>query len=112
MLIEALTRGTVRTPLSAYREVEYWIVRTGLEGVDVDQAVAFARSCLGDEYGFLTDLGIGLRFLTPGRGLWFGMSGTEVCSGLVAQAEVRGPVIYPWDPASCSPGDLLRFYVP
>jgi len=108
--IEALTRGVARAPLTAYRGIEYWIVRTGLTGDDAAQAVAFARSCVGDEYGWLTDLGIALRFLTPGRGLWFGVEGTQICSSLCAEALVRGWVIYPVDAASISPQELFSFY--
>lgn len=109
-LIEALTRGVKRTPLAAYRHIEYWIVRAGLDPQDQAQAVAFARSCVGEQYGWLTDLGIALRFLTPGHGLWFGSDGTEICSGLVAQAEVRGWVNYPVQPAAISPQELFGFY--
>lgn len=109
-LIEALTKGVVRTPLSAYRQVEYWLVRTELQAEDQDQAVAFARSCLGQKYGFLIDFAIALRFLTPGRGLWFGVDGTEICSGLVAQAMVRGWANFPVAPSSMSPAELLEHY--
>ncbi len=108
--IEALARGVVRAPLTAYRPIEYWIVRAGLTGDDAAQAVAFARSCVGEQYGWLTDLGIALRFLTPGRGLWFGVEGTQICSGLCAEALVRGWVIYPVDAASISPQELFNFY--
>jgi hypothetical protein len=110
-LIEALTKGVCRTPLSAYRHVEYWIVRTKLTGDDQLQAVAFAQSCVGDKYGFATDLGIAIRFLTPGKGLWFGAGGTQICSGLVAQTQVRGWVNYPFEPAPCAPSDLFDFYI-
>lgn len=110
VLIESLTRGTVRTQLSAYRHTEYWIVRAGLTGDDALQAVAFARSCVGEQYGWLTDLGIALRFLTPGRGLWFGMNGTAICSGLCAEAQVRGWAIYPVDAAAISPQELFDHY--
>ena len=114
ILIEALTRGVVRTPLSAYRGIEYAIVRTGLQGDDQAQAVAFAQSCVNDGYGWGTDIiipaGIVMRYLTPGRGLWFGMDGTEICSGLVAQTQVRGWANYKYNPASMSPEDLWQAY--
>jgi hypothetical protein len=105
-VIEALTKGVVRTPLAAYRDIEYVLVRTGLVGDDRQQAVAFAQSCVGQKYGWVTDLGITLRFLTPGRGLWFGMDGTELCSGLVAQALCRGWKIFAVNPAAISPAEL------
>lgn len=109
-LIEALAHGVVRTPLNDYREIEYKVVHTNLEPLDIAQAVAFAQSCIGQEYGFGIIFGIILRYLTPGRGLWFGMNGTEICSGLTAQAEVRGWANYPWNPASCSPTELWKYY--
>jgi hypothetical protein len=109
-VIEALTKGVARNPLSTYHGVEYALVHTGLYGDDQQQAIAFARSCVGQEYGFLIDLGIALRFLTPGRGLWFGASGTEICSGLVAQAMTRGWMIFDENPASISPSELAIAY--
>ncbi len=111
-LIEALTHAVVRTPLTAYDHIEYWIVRMHLHPVDQDQIVTFAMSCVGQHYGFLTDLGIALRFLTPGSGLWFGMNGTEICSGLVAQAMVRGWDNFPVNPAAMSPQELYDYYDP
>lgn len=110
-LIEALTKGVCVTPLSAYRHVEYWIVRTGLQGNDRAQAVSFAQSCLGQKYGWSTIIGLALRFCTPGKGLPGLLSnGTKICSGLVAQTQVRGWTIYPFEPASCAPSDLFNFY--
>ncbi len=109
-IVEALTRQVVRSPLTKYDHVEHRIVHTHLDPVDVRQAVAFAESCVGQSYGFLTILGIALRFLTPGRGLWFGANGTEICSGLVAQALCRGWANFSVNPASCSPAELGEAY--
>lgn len=110
VLIEALAHGVTQNPLSEYRDIEYAIVHTNLNQQDEAQATAFAQSCVGQTYGWFTIAGLILRFLTPGRGLWFGMNGTEICSGLVAQAQVRGWVNYPWNPASATPTDLWNFY--
>lgn len=109
-VIEALTGGVERTPLRFYRGIEYALVRTGLEPLDAEQAVAFARSCLGQHYGWPAIVGIALRFLTPGRGLWWGLNGTEICSGLVAQALCRGWANFPVNPASLSPAELGEAY--
>lgn len=114
LLIEALSHGVKRTPLAAYRNVEYWIVRSDLTGDDQAQAVAFARSCLGEGYGWATifglALGIAWRYLTPGRGLPALVGpGTRVCSGLVAQSQVRGWTVYPFEPSACSPTDLFDY---
>jgi hypothetical protein len=109
-VIEALTHGVKRNPLTEYTDILYVLVRTDLHGDDQRQAVAFAQSCVGQEYGFTTDLGIALRFLTPGRGLWFGTNGTEICSGLVGQAMVRGWANFPVNPSALSPAELAVYY--
>jgi hypothetical protein len=104
-IIEALTRGTVRSPLSEYRQTEYAIVRTGLAGDDAAQAVAFARSCIGRRYGWLTIAAIVIRTLIPGRVL----DGTEICSGEVAQALCRGWANFDQNPASMTPSVLASY---
>lgn len=109
-IIEALGRGVVRNPLHVYRDIEYVLVHTYLSPEDLAQATAFVHTCLGQHYGFMIDAGIGLRFLMPGRGLWFGMNGTEICSGLVAQAQTRGWANFPRNPASISPAELAEAY--
>jgi uncharacterized protein YycO len=109
-LIESLTRGTVRTPLSVYRDMEYAIVRTHLSAEDEAQATAFVVSCVGQVYGWPEIAGLALRYLTPGQGLWFGMDGTEICSGLVAQGQVRGWANFPTNAATVSPEGLRRYY--
>lgn len=50
-----------------------------------DQVAKFATSRLGDKYGWATIACLVLRLLPPDR-LTFGVSGSLVCSGLVAEA--------------------------
>ena len=109
-IIEALTGGVARNSLDVYHDVEYALVHADLHGDDQQQAINFCRSMVGAKYGFLADFGIALRFLTPGRGLWFGMNGSEICSGLVAQAMTRGWMIFADNPASLSPAELAMAY--
>jgi uncharacterized protein YycO len=109
-LIEALTEGVCRGPISKYKNTMYILVHTEMQGDDQLQAVRFAQHQVGLKYGFLTDLGIFMRFLTPGRGLWFGTTGTEICSGLVAQAMTRGWEIFEVTPGSISPAELAQHY--
>lgn len=109
-VIEALARGVVRTPLSVYTDVDVVLVRTCMNNVDRMQATRFVQSCLGQRYGFPTYLGLVLRFLTPGRGLYFGLDGTEICSGLVAQAMVRGWANFRVNPAQVTPAELAEYY--
>jgi hypothetical protein len=110
VVVEALSHGVQYTNIACYENVEYLIVKPNLDPLDVAQACAFARSCVGEHYGFATILGIALRFLTPGRGLWFGLNGTEICSGLVAQALCRGWANFRMDPATITPAELGEFY--
>lgn len=108
-IIEALTRGVVRNPISNYRDILYVIVRTNMSEEDAAQALAYARSCLGETYGFLTILGVALRFLAPRLDIW----NAKICSGLVAQSMTRSWAIFPGNPASLSPAELAEaFAVP
>lgn len=109
-VVEALTMGVERDPISKYKDVEYALVHTRLDPLDQAQAVGFAVSCVGYKYGWTEILGIVLRYLTPGRGLWFGMNGTEICSGLAAQAQVRGWANYYTNPSSITPAELIAYY--
>jgi hypothetical protein len=109
-LIEALTRGVVRSHISKYDGIRTVVIHTNLDPHDLEQANAFADSCVGMDYGWLTDASIGLRNLTPGRGWWFGMTGTQMCSGFCAETQVRGPTIYPAEPGSMQPAELGRHY--
>ena len=62
---------------------------------------------VGNQYGYVTIVSIALGLLTSGR-LTFGLSGTEICSGLARMLE-RGT--YSWvDPPSAMPADLARFF--
>lgn len=110
LIVEALTREVCRTPASAYRNIDHLIVDSKMVELDRKQAVAFATSCVGQKYGWPTIFGIALRFLTPGRGLWFGANGTEICSGLVGQCMVRGWANFKVNPASMTPAELAEEY--
>lgn len=107
-VVEALTHGVVRTPLVAFKFIDHIVAPSNLKGEDLAQAIAFAQSCVGQEYGFVADAACALHFLTPGRGLWFGMNGTEMCSGLTAQCLVRGWYNFKTNPASLSPAELAE----
>ena len=109
-IIEAVAQGVVRTPLAFYDSYDRVLDRSRLDGHDVPQTVTFLRSCLGQPYGVLTFIGIALRILTPGRGLWLGLNGTEICSGLGMQAQTRGWVIPAVDPASMTPAEVAELY--
>lgn len=108
MIIEAHAKGVQVADLTEYRDRDYILVRTGLQGYDVLQAEQFLFRQVGERYGFVIFAGTALRMLTPGRGLWLGMNGTEICSGLAAQALERGWYVFSKLAASLCPAELAR----
>lgn len=110
-IIEAQARYGVR--LSSldveYADRHYVIVDSCQSSEDRDEMVAFAASCVGQEYGFLTIIGL-LGWVLFGGKLIIGLDGTEICSGLVAQALVRGTANFPKMPSMCMPADLAEYY--
>jgi uncharacterized protein YycO len=115
-LIEAIGRGVSRTPLSAYRDAEYHLVRIGAGGEDRRQAVAFADwaagGATGDErqrYGFLTIASIAYTLVTGGK-FTFGIDGQAICSGLVARAMERTGAIFNRTSTHIMPADLAKYY--
>jgi hypothetical protein len=78
------------------------------EGVMRANATSFARSCVGERYGWLTIAAIAVKVLTRGR-LDFGIQGTTICSGLAARcAERLGYNWNPFDPAELTPAYLAK----
>lgn len=110
-LSEVLIHGVTETPLEHYRDIEYVIVHTNLNYRDYSQVMAYAdfESHRAHEYGWLTLLGVALRTLTPGRGVWFG-GRANICSGYVAQAQTRGWALFEVNPASLTPAELAEHY--
>jgi hypothetical protein len=107
-IVEALGRGVTAGEISKYAGSEYAYVRIQATPDDRTEMAAFASSQVGSEYGYLTIVSIAFVLLTSGR-LRFGLSGTEICSGLVARMLERGT--YSWvDPSSVMPADLARFF--
>jgi uncharacterized protein YycO len=108
-LIEALGSGVVLSNIAKYAPGEYHVVRVQATAADRAQAVAFAQSCLGQQYGRLTILSIALALLTGGR-LSFGLDGQHICSGLVARALERIGEIFDRTPSHITPADLAMHY--
>jgi len=116
-VIEALADGIGVTvsPLSKYADAEYVVVTADPIGTLPDSdaafvlrsnAVDFARNCVGEKYGFLTDLCIAIGLVTGGR-LSFGFNGQAICSGLVARClERMGYNFNPRNPVEVMPADL------
>jgi len=108
-LVEALTRGVVKTPIEKYRNVEYLAVRTGMTGYDQRQAAAFLDACVGQQYGWWTDLALAVP-TPPTEAFGVVHYGTSICSGLAAQMLVRGWEIFFQDPAVMVPAALAEHY--
>jgi hypothetical protein len=107
-IVEALGNGVEKGSISKYLGSDYSYVRIKASKEDRDEMAAFACRQVGNEYGYLTIVSIALALLTSGR-LRFGLSGAEICSGLVARMLERG--VYSWvDPPSVMPADLARFF--
>ncbi len=108
-LIEADGIGVKRTALSSYAPKEYVAVRVQTEGQDKDQMVKFAEHALGQKYGFLTVISLGLSLLT-GLKFNFGVDDELICSGLVASCLERGWDIFERPCSYMTPADLAKHY--
>jgi hypothetical protein len=81
-LIEALSVGVVATHISRYKPTEYFLVHihdADADARDREQAVEYAKYCLGEGYGWLTICNIALALLT-GCKFTFGIDGQVICS--------------------------------
>ncbi len=116
-IVEALTTGVVRSPISKYPTDDVRVLKVisfpddgkyttaGDTSMRVN-AIAFALSCVGNGYGFLTILAIAIKVLTKGK-IDFNIQGTSICSGLAARSLERlGYNWNPWDPAELTPAYL------
>jgi uncharacterized protein YycO len=121
-IVEALTTGVVRSPISKYPTADVRILSVkpcaivngehqGEYSKLADEAmrrnaVNFARSCVGEKYGFLTIFAIAVKVLIKGK-IDFNIQGTSICSGLAARSLERlGYNFQPFDPAELTPAYL------
>jgi uncharacterized protein YycO len=116
-IVEALTQGVVRSPISKYPASDVRVINvnpivrgvsnpferaSAAEGMRAN-AVSFALSCVGEKYGFLTIFAIACKVLTKGK-IDFNVQGTSICSGLAARSCERiGSNWNPYDPAELTP---------
>lgn len=110
-IVEAMPKGVRRSHVEAYEADarDYQIVNVGSSDADRAQMVAFAESCVGQQYGFLTIVTLLVWVLFGGK-LVLGLDGTEICSGLAAQAVVRDGTIFARNPAQMMPADIAEHY--
>lgn len=108
-IIEALGRGISQTHISDYKPAEYYVVHIDATDADRQEAVAFARACLGESYGWLTLVSIALSLLT-GAKFSFGFDGQQICSGLVARSLERTNAIFLPEPSHIMPAFLAQYF--
>lgn len=110
-LVEAESKGVIRSPLAKYRPAEYHLVRLGesADRRDREQVVAFANSVVGQPFGFLDMASVGLSLLT-GAKVNISYESHLMCSALVARAMERTSALFDDEPAHMLPADLARHY--
>lgn len=102
--IEAQARGVVRSHVLEHPVRQ--VVDFGLTDAERARAVAFAESCVGDAYGYLTIASIVLDIFTPFLPR-FRSPRTLICSELGARVLEHGGWICPLlDTGSVEPSDL------
>lgn len=108
-LIEAEIRGIVRSPLSKYRHGEYHVVRLEgeLNAVQRDMVVAYARTQIGQAFGFLDLVGACLYLLFGWPVRWVRRR-HEICTSLVVRALQEGGLLKEMDPVLTLPADLAK----
>ena len=108
-MIEAETRGVIRSPLSKYKPDQYSVVRLsermGAEGSR--KAVAYTEAQVGKAFGFLVMFSLAVWLIT-GRRLEFRREDHQICSGLVAHALQQGGLEVGQDPTFTLPADLAK----
>ncbi len=110
-LVEAESKGVIRSSLSKYSPEEYHLVRLGATADDRDrrQVVAFAESLVGQPFGFLDLISVAVSLFT-GANVNISYGSHLMCSALVARALERTSALFGDEPAHMLPADLARYY--
>jgi uncharacterized protein YycO len=108
-VIEAETRGIVRSPIAKYRDDEYRVVRLEgeLDGEARRRVVSYACGRIGQAFGYLDLMGCAVYLLT-GWPLRLVRKQHEMCSSLVVRALQHGGLLTELDPAITLPADLAK----
>jgi len=108
-VIEAETRGVVRSPIAKYRAGEYHLVRLGseLDAGARDRVAAYARGRIGQAFGFLDMAGASI-YLVTGLPVRMVRRHHEICSSLVVRSLQDGGILRELDPALTLPADLAK----
>jgi uncharacterized protein YijF (DUF1287 family) len=110
-LVEAEMMGVQKSPISRYRDDEYHLVRLGPEFSPEARAraVDFAKSQVGQGFGYLDMLGA-ILYLLFGWPLRLVRRNHEICSSLVVRALQAGGLVPELDPALTLPADLAKLF--
>ena len=111
VLIEAVGAGVIQSNISKYKATDYHLVQLGslANESDREQAVEYARWCLGESYGIMTIISITFSLVLGGK-FNFGFDGQQICSGLVATALERTSAIFDKSPSHIMPADLAMYF--
>jgi uncharacterized protein YycO len=111
-MVEATGSGVVASPITKYDGHPpghtRWI-DTGLSDAGRDAAAKYALARVGRKYGRMEIASLALGIVT-GWHFYFGMDGTDICSGLVGEALERADVTFPKEGTNLTPADISAFY--
>ena len=106
-VIEAESRGIVRSPITKYGDDEYRLVRLELDDNARSRVVGYANGRIGQAFGYL-DLAGSTVYLLTGWPLRLVREQHEICSSLVVRALQHGGLLEELDPAITLPADLAK----
>ena len=88
MIVQATMKGVVKSTLASLIASSQIISMYGIEelGGDPEKAAWFAEKQLGDPYGLLSDICIGIDIISPIWFVEFRRGGTWICSALAHEA--------------------------
>jgi hypothetical protein len=108
-IIESLSSGVKIDNISKYKDLTYYVVHTKLSAANRIQSTNAAKTFLKDKYGWVSDLSIGLQFVT-GVKLRVTVNNTINCSGLVAMMLWAGGIFFNGTPQLFAPADLASAF--
>ena len=109
-LIEAESGGIVRSSVSKYRTDEYHLVRMDgeLDASGRERVVSYARSRIGEAFGYLDLFGLSIYLLLGGRRVRLVRGDHEICSSFVVRSLQQAGLLEELDPALTLPADLAK----
>ena len=116
-LMEALSRGVVRTNIRNYKETPYHVISPPTHEHDREQMVAFAESVIEKKWKYdwllIASLSVNLGFYAvglPEPQIYIAKAGSAICSGAVCAARSKGDEIFDEHPYSMKPVQIFMHY--